>query len=146
MVLETSRILFEELFNSLEEFVCDLFIGSKKKLVHFARWEMFHRKAKKEHKVFDISMLPPCKFISYQTGRSNYILCLWPNAINATAEMPDINNHDWFPDHVTSKCLRYFSKRKMMNMMKVQTAFFAIIKKYCANMILCYYSQIDCLY
>ena len=146
MVLETNRILFEELFNSLEEFVCNLFIGSKKKLIDFARWEMFHRKEKKEHNVFDISTLPPCKYISYQTGRTNYILCLWTNAINATAEMPDINNHDWFPDHVTSKCLRYFSKRKMTNMMQVQTAFLTIIKKYCANMILCYYLQIDCLY
>ena len=97
-LLGSSLQLSESLLADLEEFVCHLY-GWKVENLNEARWRAFQSKVNKEHKVTDITLLPPCWQVFYHhTERSNYISYIWKNSKNAMIELPSIQEHGWLAE------------------------------------------------
>ena len=54
------------------------------------------KKQCREHKVVDLSTLPPCKeVLFYHSKRANLVENLWKNSLVARSDYPDITNYGW---------------------------------------------------
>ena len=63
----------QELIMRLEEFTCYIY-GYREKNINNVHFMMFKRKQAREHKVVDLSTLPPCKeVLSYHTRIANLV-------------------------------------------------------------------------
>ena len=79
----------------LEEFTCYIY-GYREKNINNVHFMMFKRKQAREHKVVDLSTLPPCKeVLSYHTRRANLVSYLWKNSLVSQLDYPDVINHGW---------------------------------------------------
>ena len=84
-----------EIFNVIEEYVCHVY-GYKEKSINLVRSKLFYNKEKREHKVTDLSTLPPCQdVLLFHAKRANMIAYIWRNSIHAHIDYPDINEHGW---------------------------------------------------
>ena len=91
--LGSSWHLSDETWTSLEEYVCCLY-GVRGKNVDSVRYKLFTKKNQREHKVCDLSVLPPCRSVLYQhTLRANTISMIWKSSAIPVVDMPDIS--DW---------------------------------------------------
>ena len=87
------------MYIGLEKYVCRLYGERRVKEVNEARSTIFWRKIKKENKVIDISLLPPCQSsLKKHTVRSNYVARMWRRASMPVMSLDDPQNHGWLPD------------------------------------------------
>ena len=65
--------LKDETIELLEEYVCELY-GCRKNNVNEVRYQLFQQKYKRQSKIIDISLLPPCKSVLLlHLKRSNFV-------------------------------------------------------------------------
>ena len=100
--------LTEELMDTMEKFVCELY-GSKKSRVNEARYELFHRKYAKQNKVVDMSLLPPCKStLEKHLQRANYVARIWKCCDISNTDYPHPSHHGWNGDLEIEWCNEIF--------------------------------------
>ena len=72
----------------MEEFVCRLY-GFREKDINIVRYEIFIKKNKREKKVVDLSVLPPCKSVlHYHTLRANTVSMIWKSVVHPNVVLP----------------------------------------------------------
>ena len=87
--------LAEETFKLLEEYVCVLY-GCRKKNVNQARYYLFQRKYRRDEKIIDLSILPPCKSVLLlHANRANYVAKIWKRSEEPQLQTPDIDIYGW---------------------------------------------------
>ena len=87
--LDACEELSQGIVNAVEESVCCLY-GFREKDIKTVRNEMFTKKRKREKKVVDLSVLPPCKSVFYyHTFRANTASMVWKSAVHPNAVLPD---------------------------------------------------------
>jgi len=87
--------LSDELFESLEEFTCNLY-GYKKKDINKVRKMMFDKKYTKEGKIIDLASLPPCRSVLYINSlRANYVAKIWKSSLTNQFIVPTIQDYGW---------------------------------------------------
>ena len=87
--------LSEETFKLLEEYVCVLY-GCRKKNVNQARYYLFQRKYRRDEKIIDLSILPPCKSVLLlHANRANYVAKIWKRSEEPQLQTPDIDIYGW---------------------------------------------------
>ena len=65
--------LQDNVFNSLEEYVCYLY-GFRKKDINYVRYELFQRTYSRNNKIIDLSLLPPCQsMLKLHTSKENVV-------------------------------------------------------------------------
>ena len=97
-LLGTSWDLTEDVFGLLEEFICYLY-GYKQKNVDDVRSKMFSKKYSNEHKVVDLSILPPCRSVlRLHVQRSNVVAMIWRRSLEPMVDIPDLSEHGWLND------------------------------------------------
>jgi hypothetical protein len=100
--LGTETHVSEELFSVIEKYVCFLYGQKKIKKVNEARSAIFWRKISQEHKVVDISLLPPCSdSLRKHAARANYVARIWRRACYPIMAMEDPQFHGWLPSLAT---------------------------------------------
>ena len=73
-----------------EKYVCFLYGQKKIEKVNEARSAIFWRKMSQEHKVVDISLLPPCSdSLRKHAARANYVARIWRRACYPIMAMED---------------------------------------------------------
>ena len=91
----------DELFNSIQEFTCQLYCrNTKAKRVNQLRYDMFC--AKKGY--VSSGQLPPCEDALFQhTKRANYQAAIWRRSLQNIIELPGpTNGHGW---HLHDGCI-----------------------------------------
>ena len=80
----------------MERYVC-FFYGEKKLTsVDDARKKIFFRSFTKDHKVRDLSLLPPCQSsLLKHMQRANYVARIWRQSSQATMEIETPTSHGW---------------------------------------------------
>ena len=85
-----------ELFGVFKKYVCFLCGQKKIEKVNEARSAVFWRKMNQEHKVADVSLLPPCSdSLRKDAARTNYLARIWRRACYAIMAMEDPQFHGW---------------------------------------------------
>ena len=93
--LGTSWELTDETFELLEEYVCKLY-GCREDNVDQVRFQLFQKKLKRENKIIDLSLLPPCKSVLLlHTKRANCVAKIWRCSNEAQLQVPDFKMHGW---------------------------------------------------
>ena len=81
----------DELFSSIEEFVCDLY-GKKMKNVDLLRYQMYCAKGGK----IEPEALPPCRSsLKLHVTRANFQAGIWHRAIFLSPDIPCPSSHGW---------------------------------------------------
>ena len=87
--------LSKEIADEMEEFACRLY-GFQEKDINTVRYEIFTKKNKREKKVVDLSVLPPCtSVLYYHTLRANTSSMIWKHAVNPNVVLPDFKVCRW---------------------------------------------------
>ena len=87
--------LSEEVFDSIQQFICQMYCLSKKD-VNEARYDMFYKKYQSHNKIVDMSTLPPCKAtLKLHVLRSLYIATIWKRSIVSKPVLPDMREFGW---------------------------------------------------
>ena len=93
--LGTSWELTDETFELLEEYVCKLY-GCREDNVDQVCFQLFQKKLKREKKIIDLSLLPPCKSVLLlHTKRANCVAKIWRCSNEAQLQVPDFKMHGW---------------------------------------------------
>ena len=88
----------EETSLTLENFVCK-FYGHNEKEVNKVTKKIFDKKCKKEGKITDLPVMPPCRSVlGLHTHRANYVAEIWTSAMENEVNCPDITQHGWNED------------------------------------------------
>ena len=94
----------KETSSTLENFVCKLY-GHNEKEVNKVRKKIFDKKYKKERKITDLSVMPPCRSVlRLHTHCANYVAKIYGKQWKYMATMenevncPDITQHSWNDD------------------------------------------------
>ena len=96
--LGTEIHLTDEMYDGFEKCVQNIW-RKKNKSVNDAGSKIFWNKLKKENKVIDISLLPPCKNSSRtHTKRANYKARIWRKAATPVMSPDDPKYHGRLPD------------------------------------------------
>ena len=97
--LGTEINVTEAMYNDLPKYFCRLYGERRVKEVNGARSTIFWRKIKKENKVIEIFLLPPCQSsLRWHIVRSNYVVRMWRSALMPVMSPDDPQNHGWLPD------------------------------------------------
>lgn len=97
--LGTEMHAFDEIFGAIEKYVCSLYGEKKTEQVNEAKSAIFWRKMSKEHKVVDISLLPPCSSsLQKHTARTNYVATIWRKVWYPIMALEDPQVHGWLPN------------------------------------------------
>ena len=87
--------LDEQIFVSLEEYVCHLY-GYRQKNVNDVRKRLFDKKYVRQGKAIDISLLPPCQSsLRLHILRSNIIAKIWKSSGERSINLPDLSTFGW---------------------------------------------------
>ena len=104
-LLELFRILgaemhtSEEILASLEKFVCKMYGEKGVTDVNTARSKIFWKKLKKDNKVVDLSLLPPCNSsLRRHALRANFVARMWRTAQDPMMCLEDPQQHGWLHD------------------------------------------------
>ena len=88
--LGTESHVSEEVFGIIEKYVCFLYGQKKIEKVNEAKSAIFWRKISQEHKIVDISQLPPCSdSLRKHVARANYVARIWRRACYPLMAMED---------------------------------------------------------
>jgi len=97
--LGSSLDLSDYVFSQLQEFLCHLYRHPKEKEVNTVRYRMFTKKNTSEHKIIDISVLPPCESVFHlHCLRANTVTKLWKSCTTAITVSPDLIECGWNVD------------------------------------------------
>ena len=91
----------EEVYNSLEKFVCRLYGNSRFSSLDSLRLHLLKKRCNIEGKLdskrtIDLGSLPPCSSTLRQhIVRSNLQIGIWKRAMENFPELPDVEEHGW---------------------------------------------------
>ena len=82
----------------LEEFTCYLY-GYKQNNINEVRSKLFSKKYRNEHKVVDLSLLPPCQSVlKLHAEWSNIVSMIWRKSIQPIINIPTLSEYWWLND------------------------------------------------
>ena len=97
--LGTNQSLSEFEINFLQKFVCVLYGEKGSVEVNKARTSIFWKKLKKNKKVSDISLLPPCYTSLFKhSKRANYVARIYRLAGRTTMNLTHVTENGWLKD------------------------------------------------
>ena len=80
-------------------FVCRMYGHKKIKSVDKLRSIMFWAKLRKNDKVPDLSLLPPCSSsLKKHTSRAHYVAKIWKHAESPLQDIGSFQHYGWLPD------------------------------------------------
>ena len=88
----------EELYTTLEQFVCQLYGEKHTSNVNHARHKIFQRILKEKNQFVDLSLLPSCQSSLKLHDRSNYISRIWRKASHPIISIENSSCHGWNED------------------------------------------------
>ena len=89
----------EEVLLSLEKFVCKMYGEKSMTDVNTTRSKIFWKKLKKDDKVVDLSLLPPCcSSLRRHSLRANFVARMWRKAQDPLMCLEDPQQHGWLHD------------------------------------------------
>ena len=91
--------LTNDLYKNAEKCVCKLYGNNLLENVNDLRSKLYWNFVKKNGKVPDLSLLPPCSSsLKKHTARSHYIASIWKKAFIPYQNIDTFSNFGWFPD------------------------------------------------
>ena len=91
--------LTDELHNQAEQFICKLYGDHRCESVDEIRAKIFWKKLRKDGKVVDLSLLPPCSStLRKHTIRAHCIAKMWKLASFPLQLLDSISDNGWLPD------------------------------------------------
>ena len=91
--------LDDDLFSAGEKFVCMMYGDRKCGSVNLLRNKIFWKHYRKNGKIIDLSLLPPCSSsLRKHTSRAYYVAKVWKNACIPFQDIDSFTNYCWYPD------------------------------------------------
>ena len=91
--------LTASLHKEAEKFVCKMYGNKTLHSVNKLRAKLFWSRSRKNGKVPDLSLLPPCaSSLMKHTARAHYIAKIWKQAIIPFQSIDSFVNNGWLPD------------------------------------------------
>ena len=73
--------------------------GYKQNNVNEVRSKLFSKRYGNEHKVVDLSLLPPCQsVIKLHAERSNVVSMIWRKSLQSIMNIPNLSEYGWLSD------------------------------------------------